>query len=74
VTGDGKLRKTAIKDGIEVRGIIYIFDQMLEQELISFDEAIEKIELLYKINNRLPKQEIKKRKEFWQNNKKVDNK
>jgi len=32
------------------------------------------IELLYKINNRLPKQEIKKRKEFWQNNKKVDNK
>lgn len=73
VTGDGKLRKTVIKDGIEVRGIIYLFDQMLDQELISFPEAIEKLELLYQINNRLPKQELEIRQDLWNNNQKVNN-
>jgi len=73
VTGDGKLRKTVTKDGIEVRGIIYLFDQMLEQELISFTEAMEKLELLYQINNRLPKKELEKRQNLWSNSQKVNN-
>src|SRR5690606_8199595 len=38
LTGDGKLRKQARKDHIEVRGIIYLFDTFLSQELISFEE------------------------------------
>lgn len=67
LTGDGKLRKTARKDGIEVRGIIYILDQMLIQDQLTFDQAIEKIELLYTLNNRLPKEELTKRLELWKN-------
>ncbi len=67
LTGDGKLRKTAKKDGIEVRGIIYILDQMLVQNQLTLEEAIEKIELLYTLNNRLPKNELIKRLELWKN-------
>ena len=69
LTGDGKLRKTARKDGVEVRGIIYVFDQMLAQNKLAFEEAIEKIELLYTLNNRLPKKELTKRLELWKNKK-----
>ena len=65
LTGDGKLRKQAAKEGIEVRGIIFIFDELLKQELISFPQAIDKIEKLSLLNNRLPKKEIEKRIENW---------
>lgn len=65
LTGDGKLRKQATKDGLEVRGIIFIFDELLKQELISFEVAIEKITILYQLNNRLPKKEIDKRVKIW---------
>lgn len=54
LSGDGRLRKLAIANGISVRGILYIFDQLLLKDLLSFEEAINKIELLYEINSRLP--------------------
>ena len=54
LSGDGKLRRQAIANGISVRGILYIFDQLLVNSLISFDYAIEKLEQLYEINPRLP--------------------
>lgn len=71
LTGDGRLRKQATKEGIEVRGIIFIFDELLKQELISFTIAIDKIEKLSLLNNRLPKKEIEKRIESWKNEKYV---
>lgn len=71
LTGDGKLRKQATKEGIQVRGIIFIFDELLKQELISFTLAIDKIEKLSLLNNRLPKKEIEKRIESWKNEKYV---
>ena len=42
LSGDGKLRKQATANGILVKGILYIFDQMLLNGLISFDFAIKK--------------------------------
>lgn len=54
LSGDGKLRKQAMSNGILVKGILYVFDQLLLNDLISFDYAIEKIEQLYEINPRLP--------------------
>lgn len=71
LTGDGKLRKQASKDDIEVRGIIYLFDVLLNQNLISFQEAVEKIKQLMLLNNRLPKKEIDKRVELWNDEKYV---
>ena len=46
LSGDGKLRKQATANGVSVKGILYVFDQLLLKELISFDYAIEKIEEL----------------------------
>lgn len=65
LTGDAKLRKEVNKDGIEVRGIIYLFDEFLRQKLITYKLAIEKIVELKSINNRLPVNEIEKRVEAW---------
>lgn len=72
LTGDGKLRKQATKDGLEVRGIIFVFDELLKQELIDFEAAIEKITILYQLNNRLPKKEIDKRIKSWSEEKYAD--
>jgi len=71
LTGDGKLRKQVSKEGIEVRGIIYVFDELLKQNLLDFAVAVEKIEQLSQLNNRLPKIEIEKRIEHWRNEKYV---
>ena len=71
LTGDGKLRKQARKDNLEVKGIIYLFDEFLRQGIITFQEAVEKIKQLSLLNNRLPKKEIEKRIDFWNENKYV---
>jgi predicted nucleic acid-binding protein len=54
LSGDGRLRKQATANGILVKGILYVFDQLLLNNLISFNYAIEKLEILYEINPRLP--------------------
>lgn len=65
LSGDGKLRKQAIANGISVKGILYIFDQLLVQEIISFEFAIIKLEQLYEINPRVPIQSKNERIASW---------
>ena len=72
LSGDAKLRKHARSSGVEVRGIIYVYDELLRQGLISFSIAIEKMTQLSQLNSRLPKSEIAKRLDFWIRNKMVD--
>lgn len=65
LTGDGKLRSQSLKKGVEVKGILYIFDILLLSELISFEMAIYKIEQLYQKNQRLPQKAKTERLECW---------
>ena len=65
LSGDGRLRKLAIANGIEVRGILFVLDQLLLKDWITFELAIEKIELLYKINSRLPISSKNERISHW---------
>lgn len=65
LSGDGKLRKQAMANGISVNGILYIFDQLLVQEIISFEFAIIKLEQLYEINPRVPIQSKNERIASW---------
>lgn len=65
LTGDRKLRSASVYEGVEVHGIIYVLDQLLAEGVISYQSAIEKIQLLYATNPRLPKEEIDKRLDFW---------
>ena len=65
LTGDRKLRTTSILDGVEVHGVIYVFDALVEFNMISRQVAVEKLQQLYVINPRLPKEEIEKRINLW---------
>ncbi len=65
LTGDSKLRKSVENDHIEVRGILFVFDMLVENRIITEIKAIEKLNELMAINNRLPRQEIHKRLLLW---------
>jgi predicted nucleic acid-binding protein len=65
LTGDGKLRRQSIQSGIEVKGILYIFDELLNQGLITFEFALLKINQLYELNDRLPIEAKDERIESW---------
>ena len=65
LTGDRKLRTASVFDGVDVHGVIYVFDNLVELEIISRQVAVEKLKQLYAINPRLPKEEIDKRINKW---------
>ncbi len=65
LSGDGNLRKIAKSAGLEVKGIFFIFDQLVYNKIISFISAIEKLNKLRTINTRLPQEEIEKRIKAW---------
>lgn len=73
LSGDGRLRKQATANGVLVKGILYIFDQLLLNHLISFDYAIEKLEQLYEINPRLPINSKNERITSWSSHKNISN-
>lgn len=58
-------RNISALDNIEVHGILYIFDKMVEQKVLTPAIAADKLELLYSINHRLPKSEIDIRIKLW---------
>ena len=65
LTGDRQLRNRAEQGGIKVSGILYIFDRLVEEGLVSHSVASKKLSDLFKINTRLPKSEIEVRIEKW---------
>lgn len=69
LTGDAKLRRVVTKDGLEVSGILFIFDLLIENEIVTSDKAIEKLILLLEKNIRLPFSECNKRIENWKSRK-----
>lgn len=65
LTCDHKLRQSAMRDGVDAKGILYIFDMLVETEAISLEEAFEKLSLLYIFNPRLPKDKMDKLLKLW---------
>lgn len=65
LTGDSILRKHTKQSGVEVHGILYLFDQMVVNGLITTHKAFEKLETLKKLNCRLPTKEIERRLKEW---------
>lgn len=65
ITGDGILRKKVTSAGLNVKGIIYILEEIKNQNKLPAAICIEKLEELKKINDRLPKHEIDKRIQEW---------
>ena len=64
LTGDGRLRKTAMNEGIPVMGTIGLLDKLYDENKISSKEYVECLYLLKKANGmevRLPMDELDKR-------------
>ena len=54
LTGDGNLRSCAEQAGVEVRGTLWIFDKLVESELLPRREAARLLEKLMVQGRRLP--------------------
>lgn len=67
LTGDNRLRKEAQRQGFEVHGILWVFEQMLENQLIEAQSAIELLRNIMNINLWLPMGECEKLIEKWKN-------
>jgi hypothetical protein len=65
LTGDGVLRKFCQTKQLEVRGILWFFDCLVEKELFTPRFAAEKLAELQQINPRLPRSEIAIRLQKW---------
>lgn len=65
LTGDNLLRKTALKDQVVVRGLLFIFDELVRLELITPSVACIKLRFLLKTGSRLPKDACDERFERW---------
>ena len=65
LSGDKMLRKAADGMSIEVRGIIWLLDQLLQLNIITEKEACTFLNQLLKQNQRLPPEECRKRIELW---------
>ena len=65
LTGDKLLRDTAQKEGLEVHGILFIFDALVENIMLPKPLAAELLENLYCFNKHFPASEIEKRINQW---------
>ncbi len=65
LSGDGRLRKQATKGGVEVKGILYVFDELVAQRIISETIAGKKLVQLKAYNPRLPQKELDSRIKNW---------
>lgn len=68
ISGDNKLRKFCESKELKVHGIIWLFDQLVELDLIPKTTAVSKLEKLLGYNDRLPIDEIMKRLRKWKTN------
>ncbi len=65
LTGDGKLRKQANKDGIQVFGVLWLLDQLVAHALIPSTRAAEALEAMLLHGARLPQAECHHRMQEW---------
>lgn len=65
LTGDNLLRKTVKKDNIEVKGLLFIFDELVRLNIITPQTASIKLQLLLDMGTRLPEDECELRFLTW---------
>lgn len=65
LTGDGRLRSKSEKSGLEVRGTLWVLDELVRQSIITRTIAFKKLEIIIAKGARLPESEIQKRKHKW---------
>lgn len=65
LTGDRQLRDKATEDCVTIRGILYVFDLLMQHRILPTWEIVAKLQELQETNQRLPKRLIQERLEKW---------
>ncbi len=65
LTGDGRLRKQAQTDGLQVHGALWLLDQLVANKLVSFKVAAKGLQSMLDSGARLPDAECQKRLTLW---------
>jgi predicted nucleic acid-binding protein len=65
LTGDGRLRKRALQDGVRVHGALWLLDQLVAEGVIDQARACAALTSMLGANARLPKDECDARLEMW---------
>ena len=65
VTGDGNLRKIANSENVELRGTIWLIDEMVSNNILDIGEAALICKKLLQLKRRLPKEELQLRIKRW---------
>ena len=65
VTGDGNLRKIAKSENVELRGTIWLIDEMVSNNILDIGEAAINCKKLLQLKRRLPKEELQLRIKRW---------
>jgi predicted nucleic acid-binding protein len=69
LTGDGKLRKRASKEGLTVRGSIWLLDLLIQHKIISEEAAATSLDTMRQQGARLPNIECQSRISNWRTKK-----
>lgn len=65
LTGDKKLRTTAIASHLEVHGILWVLDKLVDGNIVTPQLAARRLEQLMDVNSRLPAEECRRRVHDW---------
>jgi hypothetical protein len=65
ISGDGPLRRFCETKKLEVRGILWLFEQFIDKKLLTQNLAAEKMLHLIQFNGRLPREECERRIRAW---------
>ena len=65
LTGDGQLRKQAAKDGLEVRGALWLLDQLIAHQVIATAHAAAALQAMLDAGARLPPADCEQRMAAW---------
>lgn len=66
LTGDGRLRKQAIQDGLQVHGALWLLDQMVSHKVTTPKTAAQGLKSMLERGARLPGTECQARLKDWQ--------
>lgn len=67
LTGDGPLCKAAFKAGVDVKGLLFVVDELVDNGLLLPHRVAEKIQILLNAGTRLPHKECDDRIKMWSN-------
>jgi len=65
LTGDGRLRKQAKADGLQVHGVLWLLDQLVAHQVIGPKNAAGHLQSMLDSGARLPAAECQKRLTLW---------